>query len=83
MLVLHILIAITSIIVALMSLLRPSTISLRASYALTGLTVVSGAGLVFAGYDIVHACMSGLAVTVLTGALSLVARRKLAAVIVR
>lgn len=61
-LLIHIAIAISSILVAFYTLFSPTKNRLQASYALTGLTLASGSYLVIAGQsNLLHACISGLA----------------------
>lgn len=61
-LLIHITIAISSILVAFYTLFSPTKNRLRASYVLTGLTLASGSYLVIAGQsNLLHACISGLA----------------------
>ncbi len=61
-LLIHIAIAISSILVAFYTLFSPTKSRLQASYALTGLTLASGSYLVITGQsNLLHACISGLA----------------------
>lgn len=61
-LLIHIAVAIFSILVAFYTLFNPTRNRLQVSYALTGLTLASGSYLVIAGQsNLLHACISGLA----------------------
>lgn len=79
MLVLHILIALTSIVLSGINFARPSAGLLRASYALTAATLASGTYLVvMAPAHLASACVSGLAYLAMVGTATVMARAKLA-----
>jgi hypothetical protein len=58
---LHVIIALASIICTSIAYVRPSASMLKAAYSLVGLTVISGTYLVWsAPATMVHACITGL-----------------------
>lgn len=62
MLILHILIAVTSIIITTFTYIRPSKLKLVVAYSLVGLTIASGFDLVVqAPSHMMEACLAGLA----------------------
>ena len=78
-LILHITIALSSIIVSGLSLAHPTHRLLRATYALTTATLVSGTYLVaLSPSHLPAACASGLLYLAAVGAMALAARLKLA-----
>jgi hypothetical protein len=78
MLLLHITIAILSLIWATITVFKPSVTKLRASYGMTAGVVVTGILLVVANHAVMlQACSSGLTYLVVSFSLAVVARRKL------
>lgn len=78
-LLLHVIIAFSSVAYTTHTVFRPSNKALRASYALLTLTIASGTGLVLLHPTIMaRACMSGLAYTAVVFAMIAVAKRRLA-----
>lgn len=66
MIILHIAIAILSLILAVVALVRPSLNQIKLVGATTTVTLATGAVLVVQGANILHMCMSGLLFTSLT-----------------
>lgn len=78
LLILHILVALTSVAAATYAFVGPSKTKLNASYTLVALTITSGTYLVFsAGTSLRHACASGLAYLAAVTVVLISARRKL------
>jgi hypothetical protein len=79
MLILHILIALTSLVVSTIALFRPSQTKLNVSYGLIAATLASGTVLVVQTHSpILQACMSGLTYTAFVAVESVFAQRRLA-----
>lgn len=78
-LLLHIVIALTSLLVATAALVRPSKRLFTASVSFVGLTVLSGAILLTQGVSVWHLCLSGLAYVALASAANVLAYRRLQA----
>jgi len=76
MLVLHIIIALTSLAAAVLALARPSQKIVHANYALIAGTLLSGTVLVMQGYSLLHMCSAGLAYSLLTMTMVLVAQKR-------
>lgn len=77
-LILHIIIALTSVAYTTYLLFRPSDKKLNISYTLVALTILSGTYLVFLHPSIMaHACTSGLLYCAVVLAMIAAARRKL------
>lgn len=76
MLVLHIIIALTSLAAAVLALARPSQKTLHANYVLIASTLLSGAALVVQGSSLLHMCSAGLAYSLLTMTMVLVAQKR-------
>jgi hypothetical protein len=78
-LILHILIAVSSVLAASYAYMRPTVTKLRATYSLVGLTLASGTYLVvMAPAHMVQACTSGLVYIGIVSLAILFARMKLA-----
>lgn len=81
LLLLHITIALVSLILATITFIAPSTTKLRTSTAFIGLTLASGVALVFASPAVLlHVCVSGIVYVSLATVAVVFARRKLATV---
>lgn len=78
LLVSHVVIALSGIIAAGASLYLLSPVFIRASYALTGATIATGTGLVFATGDMLKGCLSGLLYLAIALTLTRLAEQKLA-----
>lgn len=79
--ILHVLIALTSLGLITYTYFRPSTKNLRASYALTALTIASGFYLVWAEpAAMIKACTTGLVYLVVMTAAIAMTQAKLAAI---
>ncbi len=77
-LVIHILIAISSVAYTTLLLVRPSQTKLRTSYILVGATLVSGTYLTILNpVNMLHTCTTGLIYIVIVSAGITLARRKL------
>jgi hypothetical protein len=76
MLVVHIIIALTSLAAAVLALARPSQKIVHANYALIAGTLLSGTVLVMQGYSLLHMCSAGLAYSLLTMTMVLVAQKR-------
>ena len=75
-LVLHIIIAITSLAFAVYAAVGPSMKMIKTASVSIAATLVSGSVLIFQGADILHLCLSGLVFTVVTvGAVAVALRR--------
>jgi hypothetical protein len=80
LLVSHIIIALTSLVVAGCAWISPSRLRLRASYAFVALTLISGTALVATRMShLASACVSGLVYLGVVGVLLVAAERQLAA----
>lgn len=78
-LAIHIVIAVSAVIMSLAAYAAANNTYLKTSYALLAGTIASGAVLVVASpVSLAHACVSGLLITATVAALGLVTRRKLA-----
>jgi hypothetical protein len=78
MLLVHITIAILSLVWATITVFKPSVAKLRISYGMTAGVVVTGALLVVANHTvIVQACTSGLTYLAISLTLTMVSRHKL------
>lgn len=78
LLVTHIIIAITSLVVAASGLLWPSQARLNLSYSLIAATIASGTALVIISHSaILHSCLTGLLYTVAALSLTELLRRRL------
>lgn len=62
----HIIIALISLVLAAVSIARPSTKLVKTVSATTIATLASGTILIFQGASVLHLCMSGLLFTTLT-----------------
>lgn len=76
-LLLHITIAIISIVVAGILIVRPSHSLIKVELGLTAGTIMSGVILVLQGASLLHLCMSGLLFTSLSTTAVVVANRRL------
>lgn len=77
MLIFHIVIALGSIITALVFAARPSTRLQKMNITMASATIVTGIALVATGYSMLHMCMSGLVFVAAVGVLSVVGERRL------
>lgn len=77
MLIFHIVIALGSIITALVFAARPSTKLQKMNITMVSATVVTGIALIATGYNMLHMCMSGLIFVAAVGVLSVVGERRL------
>lgn len=77
MLILHIIIAISSFLLALGLLVRPVQKLLSVNYGLISATIVTGIILIAQGYSALHVCVMGLIYTVAMVAMSAVSRRRI------
>lgn len=78
MLILHIIIAISSFLLAAGLLVKPVQKVLTINYLLIGATMFTGKLLVVQGYSALHVCSAGLVYTLAMIALTMVVRRRLA-----
>ncbi|MDQ5963720.1 MAG: hypothetical protein QG629_803 [Patescibacteria group bacterium] len=78
MVILHIILAITSLLVGAATFFRPHQQVLTAYYVSAGLTTVSGVGLLFSGYSLTHTCIMGAIYLVGAFLLGAALHRKLA-----
>lgn len=77
--ILHVAIALISIILASYAYLHPTVSKLRSSYAFIALTLSSGFYLVWTTpSQMIHACMTGVAYLAVVTAITVLARQKLA-----
>lgn len=76
MLVVHIIIALTSLAAAVFALTRPSQKIVHANYALIASTLLSGAALVVQGSSLLHMCSAGLAYSLLSMTMVFVAQKR-------
>ena len=77
-LILHIVIALSSIVVASYAYMRPSMAKLNATYGLIAATLASGTYLVMiAPAHMIQACVSGMVYLAIVGVLALSTRSKL------
>lgn len=79
MLILHIIIAISSFVLAAGLLVKPVQTLLSVNYSLIAATIMTGTALVVQGYSALHVCAIGLVYTVMMITISIVARRRLTA----
>jgi hypothetical protein len=80
MLLFHVLVALTSMVLATLAAMKPSAIRLRSSKVTMVLTLVSGTYIVVQGHaSLLRACFSGLAYLLFVSILIFVAQRKFAA----
>ena len=77
LLVIHIAVALTSLIIAGVLLARPSRALVRVQLGLIGGTLLSGVVLVVEGASLLHLCVSGLVFTSLSVVAVVVAARRL------
>lgn len=78
-LLLHIFIAVLSVVLASIALARPTRHLLTLSYGMVGATIATGVTLVvIAPVSMLHLCISGLVYTIITLAILTMARQKLA-----
>lgn len=76
---LHILIALSTLVLSIVTFFYPSAARLKATYLMTGLTVVSGSLLIIVLHDsILHTCITGLSYVAIISVVTVFARRKLA-----
>jgi len=79
--IIHVIIALTSIIMAGVAYIRPGSAKLKTSYAFMALTLLSGLYLVWTTPGtMLRTCMSGVAYLAVVGAITMMARQKLAAI---
>lgn len=78
MLILHIIIAIASFVLAAGLLVKPMQKLLSVNYGLIAATIVTGTILVVQGYSALHVCAMGMVYTLVMMAMSVVARQRLA-----
>lgn len=79
MLTLHIIIAISSLIVGVGLLFRPHQAALKVSYGLMVTTALTGVALVATGHSVLHVCATGIVYTLAMVILSAGTHRQLAA----
>ena len=77
MIILHIVIALLSLVFAVIAIVRPSIQQIKVVGAATIATLITGAVLVIQGANILHMCLSGLLFTTLTVAAMTIALRNL------
>lgn len=77
LLLIHIIIALTSLAVATFTIVRPSQSRRNASIALIGATLTSGSLLIVQGAPFVNVCRSGIIYFVVVIALTQVATRRI------
>lgn len=75
----HIVIALTSLVLATILVIRPSKRYLLISNGFIGATLVSGSLLIFEGANLFNLCLSGLMYTIIAVGMTVVARYRLAA----
>jgi hypothetical protein len=79
-LLLHILIAVSTIVLSVVSFFRPSNKKIISTYIMTGLTVLTGGSLIVILHaSILHTCITGLAELTVVSLATVLARRKLIA----
>jgi hypothetical protein len=84
LLVAHLIIALTSIVIATWAVISPSRLKLRANYALVGATLASGTWLVVSTHSpLLSSCLSGLIYLSIVTAGLVISARKLARETVR
>lgn len=77
LIILHVIIAITSVVVASFSAFRPSIQLVTVSYSMVGLTLISGTALVIiSSTNVIKACLTGLFYIAVVTGLSVLAHRK-------
>lgn len=77
MLIVHMVIAIMSLIAAGIVLMRPSSKLLTISYGLIASTIVSGGALILLGSSLLHVCAAGFVYSVVAVSMVAVARKRL------
>jgi hypothetical protein len=78
--VIHIILALSGLVVSSINFLKPSSSKLKASYILTALVIISGAWLVVSTQsNLLSACTTGLIYVGVTTTLSIAAHKKLLA----
>lgn len=77
MIILHIVIALLSLVFAVIAIVHPSMQQVKVVGATTIATLITGAVLVIQGANILHMCLSGLLFTSLTVAAMTIALRNL------
>lgn len=80
LLVIHIVIAVSGLVIAAASLLTLSQKMINASYALTVGTIATGTVLVFANGNVLKNCLTGLCYLAAVLVMTAIAKRRLAAV---
>lgn len=81
-LLLHIIVALASMLLATLLFLAPTSLKFKSTYALTGLTIASGTYIILTqSVSMLHACLSGLVYVALVGVAIVLAHQKSAAVI--
>ncbi|CAN5463916.1 hypothetical protein BH10PAT3_BH10PAT3_5700 [soil metagenome] len=79
MLIIHLVLALSSLVLSALSLFRPSKQRLNASFVLIGLTFTSGTALVVQTHAaLLSACISGITYLAIAVGLTLAGARKLA-----
>ncbi len=76
----HIIIALTSLILSGILIIRPLRRLLKVSYTLISLTLGTGVMLIFTGANIWHVCLSGTIYTLLVAGATELTRRRLPAI---
>lgn len=79
-LILHILVALGSLVTASVLLVRPTVLLLRATYGLTTLALLSGTYMIWQGAQLLQTCLTGLLYVGIVTVAIVVGRRKLARV---
>lgn len=77
LLVMHIIIALASLSLATILMIKPSRKGLVANNGLIALTLLSGTALLFDGAHLLSLCVSGLTYTAIAVGMTVVARRRL------
>lgn len=79
MIIFHIIIAVTSLLLSVLALIKPQQILIRVNYGLIATTIATGAVLVVEGHSLLHICMAGSSYAAAAVAMNIAARRRLLA----
>ena len=78
MLIIHIIIAFSSLVAGVAGVISPSNKRLKFAVISSLFTIATGIGLVFAGYSALHVCMAGIAFTAAATGMIAIGYRRLA-----
>lgn len=79
MIIFHIIIAVTSLSLAVLALTKPQQTLIRINYGMIATTIATGAVLVVEGHSLLHVCLAGSSYTAAAVAMNIAARRRLLA----